>query len=122
MNRKAILYSSLCLIALASSQLAGCQGANSSELVPDTPHPVINLLPGQEQIEDRDALQGRCRLAHGSREFGGQVAALPAGQSRPCGGVPVRFAAWIRSMTFCLGSSSPSLVRRTTPRSTAIEC
>jgi CTP synthase len=42
-------------VAEFARHVAGCQGANSSELVPDTPHPVINLLPGQEQIEDKGA-------------------------------------------------------------------
>ncbi|MFB0977917.1 MAG: CTP synthase, partial [Myxococcota bacterium] len=35
--------------------VAGLEGANSSEVNSDTPHPVIALLPGQENIEDKGA-------------------------------------------------------------------
>jgi len=35
--------------------VAGLDGANSSEVNPETPHPVIALLPGQEEIEDKGA-------------------------------------------------------------------
>jgi CTP synthase len=32
--------------------IAGLKNANSSEFDPDTPHPVIDLMPDQEYIED----------------------------------------------------------------------
>ncbi len=35
--------------------VAGLEGANSSEVDPDTPHPVIDLLPEQREIEDKGA-------------------------------------------------------------------
>jgi len=35
--------------------VAGLQQANSTEVAPDTPHPVIDLLPGQREIEERGA-------------------------------------------------------------------
>jgi len=33
--------------------VAGLEGANSTEVDPNTPHPVIDLLPGQDDIEDK---------------------------------------------------------------------
>ena len=35
--------------------VAGLDGANSSEVNPDTPHPVIDLLPEQREIEEKGA-------------------------------------------------------------------
>ena len=35
--------------------VAGLEGANSAEVDPDTPHPVIDLLPEQREIEDKGA-------------------------------------------------------------------
>jgi CTP synthase len=35
--------------------VAGLEGANSTEVDPETPHPVIGLLPGQSDIEDMGA-------------------------------------------------------------------
>jgi CTP synthase len=35
--------------------VAGLEGANSSEVDPKTPHPVIDLLPEQREIEDKGA-------------------------------------------------------------------
>ncbi len=35
--------------------VAGLEGANSTEVDPDTPHPVIDLLPEQREIEDKGA-------------------------------------------------------------------
>ncbi|AZK45473.1 CTP synthase [Paenibacillus lentus] len=43
----------------AARSLAGLEGANSSEINPATPHPVIDLLPEQKDIED---LGGTMRL------------------------------------------------------------
>jgi CTP synthase len=39
--------------------VAGLDGANSTEMDPETPHPVIDLLPEQKEIED---LGGTMRL------------------------------------------------------------
>ncbi|MCH7645070.1 MAG: CTP synthase [Myxococcales bacterium] len=33
--------------------VAGLEGANSAEVDPDTPHPVIDLLPEQREVEDK---------------------------------------------------------------------
>jgi CTP synthase len=58
-------------VAEFARHVAGCQGANSSEVVPDTPHPVIHLLPGQEEIEDKGATMRLgaypCVIQEGSR-------------------------------------------------------
>jgi CTP synthase len=35
--------------------VAGLEGANSREIDPSTPHPVIDLLPEQREIEDKGA-------------------------------------------------------------------
>jgi CTP synthase len=51
--------------------VAGLEGANSREVDPNTPHPVIDLLPGQEEIEDKGATMRLgdypCVLEEGSR-------------------------------------------------------
>ncbi len=51
--------------------VAGCEGANSTEIDVNTPHPVISLLPGQESIEDKGATMRLgsypCTLVPGSR-------------------------------------------------------
>ena len=51
--------------------VAGCEGANSREVDPNTPHPVIDLLPGQAEIEDKGATMRLgdypCLLEPGSR-------------------------------------------------------
>jgi CTP synthase len=39
----------------ASPTSAGLAGANSTEADPNTPHPVIDLLPEQREIEDKGA-------------------------------------------------------------------
>jgi CTP synthase len=58
-------------VAEYARNVAGCEGANSTEIVPDTPHPVIHLLPGQEAIEDKGATMRLgsypCELVPGSR-------------------------------------------------------
>jgi CTP synthase len=33
--------------------VVGCEGANSVEVDPSTPHPVIDLMPDQERVEDK---------------------------------------------------------------------
>ena len=51
--------------------VAGLEGANSTEVSSDTPHPVIALLPGQEEIEDKGATMRLgaypCVLKEGTR-------------------------------------------------------
>ena len=51
--------------------VAGLEAANSREVAPATPHPVIALLPGQEQVEDKGATMRLgaypCLLEEGSR-------------------------------------------------------
>jgi CTP synthase len=50
--------------------VAGLEGANSSEINPATPHPVIDLLPEQKEIEDLGGTMRLglfpCKLAEGS--------------------------------------------------------
>jgi CTP synthase len=51
--------------------VAGCEGANSREVDSNTPHPVIDLLPGQVELEDKGATMRLgdypCILEEGSR-------------------------------------------------------
>ena len=51
--------------------VAGCEGANSREVDAQTPHPVIDLLPGQAELEDKGATMRLgdypCVLEEGSR-------------------------------------------------------
>jgi CTP synthase len=51
--------------------VCGLAGANTTEVAPDTPHPVISLLAEQRGIEDKGGTMRlgryRCRLAPGSR-------------------------------------------------------
>jgi CTP synthase len=62
--RAGLPYLGLCfgfqlgLVAIARSYL-GLEGANSTELDPETPHPVIDLLPEQREV---DRLGGSMRL------------------------------------------------------------
>ncbi|MGH2731407.1 MAG: CTP synthase, partial [Actinomycetota bacterium] len=42
-----------CAVIEFARNVAGMAGANSSEFDPGTPHPVIDLLPGQEQVCDK---------------------------------------------------------------------
>ncbi len=55
-------------------EVAGLAGANSSEVDPDTPHPVIDLLPEQREIQEKGATMRLgaypCKLAQGSRVHG----------------------------------------------------
>src|SRR5690606_34947530 len=50
--------------------MAGLEGAHSSEFNPDTPHPVIDLMPEQKNIEDLGGTMRLgsypCKLAPGS--------------------------------------------------------
>jgi CTP synthase len=77
-RERGIPYLGLCLgMHVAVSEFArhvvGLDGANSTEMDPETPYPVIDLLPEQKEIED---LGGTMRLgaqavdlARGSRAF-----------------------------------------------------
>jgi CTP synthase len=48
-----------CVVIEFARNVAGLKGAHSSELAPETPHPVIDLMPDQKDIED---LGGTMRL------------------------------------------------------------
>jgi CTP synthase len=59
-----IPYLGICLgmhvaVSEFARHVAGLDGANSTEMDPETPHPVIDLLPEQKQVED---LGGTMRL------------------------------------------------------------
>ena len=59
-----IPYLGICLgmhvaVSEFARHVAGLEGANSTEMDPETPHPVIDLLPEQKEIED---LGGTMRL------------------------------------------------------------
>src|SRR5207244_3701252 len=63
-RERAIPYLGICLgMHVAVSEFArhvcGLEGANSTEMDPETPHPVIDLLPEQKEVED---LGGTMRL------------------------------------------------------------
>jgi CTP synthase len=73
-RENAIPYLGICLgMHVAVSEFArhvvGLEGANSTEMDPETPHPVIDLLPEQKEVED---LGGTMRL-------GAQAVELAAG-------------------------------------------
>jgi len=42
-----------CAVIEYARNVAGLEGANSSEFDQSTPHPVIDLLPGQESVDDK---------------------------------------------------------------------
>lgn len=50
-----------CMAIEFARSVCGLEGANSTEFVPDTPYPVIDLLPEQKQIE---FIGGSMRLGH----------------------------------------------------------
>jgi CTP synthase len=63
-RERAIPYLGICLgmhvaVSEFSRHVLGLDGANSTEMDPETPHPVIDLLPEQKEIED---LGGTMRL------------------------------------------------------------
>ena len=63
-RERAIPYLGLCLgmhvvVSEYARNVLGLEGANSTEMDPETPHPVIDLLPEQKEIED---LGGTMRL------------------------------------------------------------
>ena len=84
-RERGIPYLGICLgMHVAVSEFArnvcGLDGANSTEMDPETPHPVIDLLPEQKEIED---LGGTMRL-------GAQAVELASGtRTRGVYGEPV---------------------------------
>ncbi len=63
-RERRIPYLGICLgmhvaVSEFARHVAGLHGANSTEMDPETPHPVIDLLPEQKEIED---LGGTMRL------------------------------------------------------------
>jgi CTP synthase len=63
-RERGIPYLGLCLgmhvaVSEFSRHVLGLEGANSTEMDPETPHPVIDLLPEQKEVED---LGGTMRL------------------------------------------------------------
>ena len=76
-RERGIPYLGICLgMHVAVSEFArhvvGLDGANSTEMDPETPYPVIDLLPEQKEVED---LGGTMRL-------GAQAVELAAGRAR----------------------------------------
>jgi CTP synthase len=72
-----IPYLGICLgMHVAVSEFArhvcGLEGANSTEMDPETPHPVIDLLPEQKEVED---LGGTMRLGAQAVELAGATRA-----------------------------------------------
>ena len=79
--------------------VAGCEGANSREVDPETPHPVIDLMPGQVEVEDKGATMrlgdypcglepgSRAHAIYGEREIAErhrhEAALLATGSGRP---------------------------------------
>jgi CTP synthase len=60
-----------CAVIEIARNLAGLAGANSSEFDPNTPYPVIDLLPDQRRVADKGGTMrlglDPCRLQRGSR-------------------------------------------------------
>ncbi|MBA3377146.1 MAG: CTP synthase [Actinobacteria bacterium] len=84
-REREIPYLGLCLgmhvaVSEFARDIAGMEGANSTEMDPETPYPVIDLLPEQKEIED---LGGTMRL-------GAQAVELAEGtRAREAYGEPV---------------------------------
>jgi CTP synthase len=79
-RERGIPYLGICLgMHVAVSEYArhvvGLEGANSTEMDPETPYPVIDLLPEQKEIED---LGGTMRLGAQAVELGEGTRALAA--------------------------------------------
>jgi CTP synthase len=71
-REREIPYLGICLgmhvaVSEFARNVAGLEGANSTEMDPETPHPVIDLLPEQKEIED---LGGTMRLGAQAVELG----------------------------------------------------
>jgi len=59
-----------CAVIEFARNVAGLKGAHSSELVPETPHPVISLMPDQDGVLKGGTMRlgtYPCRLAEGTR-------------------------------------------------------
>jgi CTP synthase len=84
-RERGIPYLGICLgmhvaVSEFSRHVLGLEGANSTEMDPETPHPVIDLLPEQKEVED---LGGTMRL-------GAQAVEVAAGtRAREAYGEPV---------------------------------
>src|SRR5437588_7320282 len=84
-RERGIPYLGICLgMHVAVSEFArhvvGLEGANSTEMDPETPYPVIDLLPEQKEIEDLD----------GTMRLGAQAVELAEGtRARDAYGEPV---------------------------------
>jgi len=79
-REREIPYLGICLgMHVAVSEFArhvvGLEGANSTEMDPETPHPVIDLLPEQKEIED---LGGTMRLGAQAVELAEGTRAISA--------------------------------------------
>src|SRR4029077_3871405 len=80
-----IPYLGICLgMHVAVSEFArhvvGLDGANSTEMDPETPFPVIDLLPEQKDVED---LGGTMRLGAQAVELGGGTGRRDATKKKP---------------------------------------
>src|SRR3982751_6669622 len=65
-RERGIPYLGLCLgmhvvVSEYARNVLGLDGANSTEMDPETPHPVIDLLPEQKEIEDLGGRRGERR-------------------------------------------------------------
>ncbi|MFQ6041116.1 MAG: CTP synthase [Candidatus Poribacteria bacterium] len=62
-----------CMVIEFARNVAGLKNANSSEFDPDTPHPVIDLMPDQENIENMGGTMRLglypCVLAPGTKAY-----------------------------------------------------
>jgi CTP synthase len=72
-RERGIPYLGICLgmhvaVSEFSRHVLGLDGANSTEMDPETPHPVIDLLPEQKEVED---LGGTMRLGAQAVELSG---------------------------------------------------
>lgn len=60
-----------CAVVEFARNKVGLKGANSSEFDPDTPHPVIHLLPGQKDVSDMGGTMRlgaySCKLQRGTK-------------------------------------------------------
>ena len=90
-REREIPYLGICLgmhvaVSEFSRHVLGLEGANSTEMDPETPHPVIDLLPEQKEIED---LGGTMRLGAQAVEVVEGTRAYEAYGSRSCTSVTV---------------------------------
>src|SRR5262249_56882129 len=88
-RERRIPYLGVCLgmhvaISEFARYVAGLDGANSTEMDPETPYPVIDLLPEQKEVED---LGGTMRLGAPAGELAGETRAR---ETYPGAVVPAR--------------------------------